>query len=450
MDRTSFCESRSDIRQTNVKLSATPSPAFVALVNGTPIARKRAELFTKVKTMVAASRLHSTTTPDSKPPPSSSSPAPIRFLNVSTTSLVSPPVSPTPKRESATTAHKPLHTLTQVHQNALGSFPLPKSSDDNHGKLAPTEQENMPRAPTPTEIVPSRTGDVTTTTCDKDKAFEDSLDLPKDGVSMPKVTTVHQGDKHNPASTSSVDFDMIDKLTTENTAGSEKHLVRSQVVASGRSNSRHFLSGEIHGPTSPAGGIILEVVEEARPVATIESQCDTGVGKIRLTRQQSHDEDRSARPSKAAQALCSIFTPTVSHTPNRFGRARHTLKVVHILYIFSLISEAQKYCKTANNHRTKASIIRTVRLGLRCLSRQFEGSTGDRLSKAKNHCESQTSNANLTPKTIWNRLTAELLSDITKTDLPSRLIPLSSTLKLVAGLSPTNTLRASYFVSLFK
>ncbi|KAK9241218.1 hypothetical protein V1525DRAFT_2680 [Lipomyces kononenkoae] len=496
MDRKSFSDSRGDSRPINVKLSMTPSPAFAALVSGTPIAGRRAELFAKVKMMVATSRLHSTT-PDSKVLSSASSHTPSRSLNDAIpTPLVSPPISPTPKRKSDITVHKPLHTLTQVHQNGLVSFPSSKSSDDNYYKFTPTDQENMPRASTPTEIA------VSTTTTEKDEALEYLSDPAWNGFSMSKVITVREDAERVSVSRN----DMIDKLTTDNTAGAGKRvcLVSSQVAASGKSDSRPSVSegrvqvhlrGEYPGTTeessqlSSPGDSVPAGSEGAGPVAM--SQCDTdSSGKFRqgqsvdqarslpqadksgdtfllnlpkcrqqsmeynielLTRQQSNnDEDRGTTTRDATETLTSTLTPTFSQSQNIFRRVRHKLKISHILYIFAVIAEAQKHCRIANNRRTKAAIIRTVRLGLRSLSRPFEESIRDRLNKVKTNFESEISNANLTPKTIWNRLAAEFLVDVTRTDLSSRLIPFSGTLKLVASLSPRNTLPASYFVSLVK
>ncbi|KAK9491320.1 hypothetical protein V1508DRAFT_212946 [Lipomyces doorenjongii] len=498
MDRSSFSESsRGDFPPVTIKLRVTPSPSFMALNRDapgpiqtvslrrtppsvflthwlSPIAERRAELFEHVKTVVASSSLHSLTSPKRKIIQSRSPHAPSRFLKLNTTKLVSPPVSPTPKRETATTVRKSLQTLTQVSPKPVVATTFGTPLANNGRKFAPsTDQENMPRSSASTELV--RTGAVVT--IEKTDAL--AVDAAELGSSISKFIAVHHGDERMPSFSHPVDDDRVDKLTIGSTNIAKGCFVRSQAVAGGESIESTTLSEILVGDEHQQNGFTVGIadIESAQQpwpdciiqgVADVESHLpptsvDTGtVGQFESCNPSDQasslpepDEpteaiDVSLMPSEAAKTVTPIPTSITSQSRNIFGPVRHLLKVVHILHVFAIICEAQKHCKNAHNHRTRAAIVRTVRRGLKGMSQPFVGSIGDRLDKIKHEFETEVANANREPKVVWNRLAAELLLNLINADLPSRLNPFAGTLQLVASLSPTTTQRASYLVSTFE
>ncbi|KAK9363734.1 hypothetical protein V1504DRAFT_112544 [Lipomyces starkeyi] len=475
MDRSPFStSSRADLPPVKVKLGVTPSPGFMTL-------------FEHVKTVVASSKLHSLTSPGRKIIRSRSPQAPIRFLKLKTTQHVSPPVTPTPKRETATTVHKSLQTLTHVSQNTVVSC-TPLANNGRKFALS-TYQENMPRNSTSTE--PVRTGAVVTTEC-----LDCTVDAAENGSSISKFTTVHCGDERMSTFSDPVDGDRVDKLTTNSTNIAEGCFVRSQVVAGGGSiestaTSEILVCDEHQQNGFTDGSTHLESAQESWPDCIIAeshlptASVDTGsVGHFEncksidqvsslpepdertemknveqspesipefLTSQKSTDAqtEREDKPSEAAKTVTPIPTSITSQSRNIFGPVRHLLKIVLILHVFALISEAQKHCKAAHKRRARAAIVRTLFNELHALSHPFTGSIGDRLDKVKREFETEVANANRKPKVVWNRVAAELVFNFKTSDLPSKLNPFAGTLQLVASLSPTSTQRASYLVSTF-
>ncbi|KAK9350885.1 hypothetical protein V1523DRAFT_50132 [Lipomyces doorenjongii] len=327
----------------------------------------------------------------------------------------------------------------------------------------------MPRSSASTELV--RTGAVLT--IEKTDALDSAVDAAELGSSISKFIAVHHGDKHMPTFSHPVDDDRVDKLTIDSTNIAKGCFVRSQAVAGGESIESTALSEILvcdeHQQNGFTDGIAdIESAQQPWPdciipgVADVESHLpptsvDSGtVGQLescnpidQVSSLPEPDEpteatDISLMPSEVAKTVTPIPTSITSQSRNIFGPVRHLLKVVHILHVFAIICEAQKHCKNAHNHRTRAAIVRTVRRGLKGTSQPFVGSIGDRLDKIKHEFETEVANANREPKVVWNRLAAELLLNFINADLPSRLNPFAGTLQLVASLSPTTTQRASY------